>query len=318
MIAIVGTVVLAVAAGVLLERRTAPGVAHRIRHALVQTMLWVLMPFVAYVNIARLHLTADVGFGLVLAICALAGTGVLMWLLARGPLGLDRPATGAAIVCVIQANTGFFSLPLAAALFSQRAFAQAVAYDVLVSAPAFALGSFTVGALFGTAGEGRRGDRWRMGGHVVGTLLRNPVGYVMLIALAVPEAWAPEVLVTPSRLAVFALLPLGFIVVGITLADEAEDGTLRVPPPLTRPVAVAVVLRMAVMPLLLIGISALVIDLPPVYALLAAAPAGVNTVLVAHRTGLDLRLTASAIAWTTAIALVGVLGVSLLQALSVL
>lgn len=313
MIAIVGTVVLAVAAGVLLERRTAPGVAHRIRHRMVQTMLWVLMPFVAYVSIARLHLTADVGIGLVLAIVALAATGVLMWLLARGPLGLDRPATGAAIVCVIQANTGFFSLPLAAALFSQRAFAQAVAYDVLVSAPAFALGSFTVGALFGTAGDGRR-----MGGHVLGTLLRNPVGYVMLIALAVPEAWAPEALVLPSRIAVFALLPLGFVVVGITLADEAEDGTLRVPPPLTRAVAVAVALRMAVMPLLLIGISALLIDLPPVYALLAAAPAGVNTVLVAHRTGLDLRLTASAIAWTTAIALAGVLAVALLLALGVL
>ncbi len=47
-----------------------------------------------------------------------------------------------------------------------------------------------------------------------------------------------------SQLAVFAMLPLGFFVVGVTLASEAEEGAIKFPPPLTVPVAVAIALIM--------------------------------------------------------------------------
>ena len=313
MIVVVATVALAVAAGVLLERRTGPRVARPARTWIVRTMLWGLMPFVSYVSMARLHLTANVGIGIAIAAVTLAGTTAVTWLLARGPLGLDRPATGSLMVCTVQVNTGFFGLPLCAALFSQAEFSQAVAYDVLVSMPAFVFGSFTIGALFGTHGQDRR-----MGRHIAATLLKNPVLYAAIAGLLVPEAWAPELLELPVRLAVYATVPLGFMAVGITLADEAEEGALRVPPPLTRAAAALVGVRMLLMPAIVLAVSLFVVRLPATYPLLAAMPSGVNTILVTHRTGLDLRTAADGTAWTTAIALVGVTAVALARLLGLL
>jgi hypothetical protein len=49
------------------------------------------------------------------------------------------------------------------------------------------------------------------------------------------------------------------------------------------------------------------IDLPGPYLLLAAMPCGINTLLVAHVYGLDSKLAARAVAWTTGIAVVGAL-----------
>jgi predicted permease len=64
-------------------------------------------------------------------------------------------------------------------------------------------------------------------------------------------------------------------------------------------VAVAIALRLAVAPLLMIGFSALIDGVPDAYLLQAAMPAGVNSVVVAHAYGLDLKIAASAVAWTT-------------------
>lgn len=305
MIAIVATVVLAVAAGIVLERRIGSRAAARVRTGIVRTMLWALLPFVAYVSMARLHLTANVGIGIAVAIGALTATTALMWWLATGPLDLDRPAAGSLIVCALQVNTGFLGLPLCAALFSQAEFTQAVAYDVLVSMPAFVFGSFTVGALFGTHGRDKH-----LGRHVATTLLTNPLLYAAIAGLLVPEAWAPEFLELPVRIAILATVPLGFVVVGITLADEAEDGTLRVPPPLTRAIAALIAVRMLVMPAIVLAFSLFVTRLPAAYPLLAAMPSGVNIVIVAHRTGLDLRTAAAGTTWTNAIALVGITAVA--------
>ncbi|MDO8213872.1 AEC family transporter [Conexibacter sp. CPCC 206217] len=313
MIPVVVTVVLALMIGVWLERRLGGVKGRRVRIRIAKVMLYVLLPFVSYVSIARLHLTANVGIGVALALALLSVMGIVMWRVGRGPLRLDRPSTGAAMVCTIQANTGFFGLPLCAALFSQADFTQAVAYDVLVSMPAFVFGSYTIGALFGTHGVGKQ-----MGRHVATTLLKNPVLYAVALAAVVPESLAPEALVTPSKLAVYALLPLGFIVVGMTLSDEADEGAFRFPPPLTRAVAVAVTLRMAIMPLIVLTVSLFIVRLPVTYPLLAAMPAGVNTVLVAHQTGLNLRLAADGIAWSTAIAVVATLAVAIALAIGLL
>ena len=44
------------------------------------------------------------------------------------------------------------------------------------------------------------------------------------------------------------------------------------------------------------------IDIPGPYLLLAAMPCGINTLLVSHVYGLDIKLAAQAVAWSTAIA----------------
>jgi predicted permease len=298
------TVIVAVGVGAALERRH-NAVARRLRARVLQLMLWVLLPFVAYVNVARADVSLDAGLAMGVAAAGLIVCGALMWRLGRGRLELDRRSIGAAIVCTIQPNTAYLGLPLCAVLFSHAELAQAVAYDALVTLPMLVLGSFSVGAWFGTAPD--VGIRRRLRTAVV----RNPVLPAVLAGLLVPQAWAPEALVEPSRVAVFALLPLGFFVVGVTLADEAKDGTLRVPPRLTPPIVAVVVLRLLFVPAALLLVGALLISVPAPFYLLAAMPVGVNTVLVAHATGLDLPLSAASIAWTTTIALVAIVALQL-------
>ncbi|HKG02642.1 MAG TPA: AEC family transporter [Conexibacter sp.] len=307
MLWIVLTVIVATAVGVAVERRDNAR-AHTARLVLLQAMLWVIVPFVAYVNIARAHLSVDATLSLAVAAASIVVAGTIMWRLGRGPFALPDASVGAGIVSTIQSNTAYFGLPLIAALFSHAELSQAVVYDGLVSLPMFVIGSYSVGARLGHAREGGVREQLRTG------LLRNPVLWAVIAGLLVPEAWAPEALVTPSHVAIYALLPLGFFVVGVTLGDEAKDGTLGVPPPLTPPIAAVVLLRMAFVPLVLFVVGLTLIDVPAPFYVMAAMPVGVNTVLVGHATGLDLRLTSSAIAWTTVVALVGIAVLTLVRA----
>lgn len=308
MLGIALTVILATAVGVIAERR-AGARAGTARLLVMRTMLWVLVPFVAYVNVARAHLSLDAEVAIAIAAAGVATAGTIMWRLGRGPFRMPDASVGAAIVAAIQPNSAYFGLPLVAVLFSRAQLSQAVVYDSLISLPTFAIASFSVGARFGHAA---RAD-WTA--QMRAALLRNPVLLAVVAGLLVPDAWAPEALVGPSHLAIYAMLPLGFFVVGVTLGDEAKDGMLRIPPPLTPPIGAVVALQMAFVPLVLLLAGLALIDVPPCFYVMAAMPVGVNTVLVGHTTGLDLRLTSSAIAWSTSIALAGIVVLTLARAI---
>jgi predicted permease len=126
----------------------------------------------------------------------------------------------------------------------------------------------------------------------------------VICSLVAPEALAPDVLVDAAHVVIYAFVPFAFFMVGLTLGGEAEEGVLRFPPALTTPVAVAIGLRLVVAPLLMLALAALVGGVPDAYLLQAATPAAVSSVVVAHAFGLDLKLTASAVAWTTMIVVV--------------
>jgi predicted permease len=293
-IPIAATIAAAVAVGVSAEHRFGAR-AQSASRVLLVTALYTLSPFVTFFNVARLHVTVDVGGGLALAYLVLGATGLTAWLAASRLLALSRPETGSLIASVMQANTGYLGLPLVIALLGSSHLGTAVAYDALVTNPVLFLGVFGAGAAFGSkAGEGF-GERLRA------FFLRNPPLLAAVAALAAPAALAPDVLVDISRVAVLAFAPLGFFAVGVTLAAEAEEGSVPFPPPLTRPVLAAVVLRLVLAPALLLALGAALIDLPDTYLLMAAMPTGINTIVVAHVYGLDLRIAAGAIAWSTAI-----------------
>ena len=79
--------------------------------------------------------------------------------------------------------------------------------------------AFAVGAAFGTFAERRR-DR------VVGFFTRNPALWAFFLALVAPAALAPDWAVDASQILVFAMLPLGFFVVGGLLLTriDVEEG----------------------------------------------------------------------------------------------
>jgi predicted permease len=288
------------AAGVLAERRwpaTAVGWARR----LLVLSLYTLIPFVVFFNLARTHINTDEAGGLVIGWVAILTASGIAWVVGNRVLRLDRPATGSLITATLVANSGYLGYPLVASLLGFDALGEAVVYDIAVSSPALLLLGFGTGAAFGTkVGEG-------FGDRVVAFFTRNPPLYAAVAGLLVPNSLAPDVLVDISRGFVIALLPIGFFAVGAVLAEEAEERRARIGSPFDPPIGAAIILRLLIAPGLLLLLSLPFIDLPGPYLLLAAMPCGINTLLVAHVYGLDAKLAAQAVAWTTAIAVVAVL-----------
>jgi malate permease and related proteins len=273
-------ILVAGSAGVAAERRWPDRAVGAARRALVIS-LYTLVPFVTFFNLARVQLNADLGGGLVIGwVAILAATGIA-WL------------------------TGYLGYPLTASLLGFHALGQAVVYDIVVVAPCLLLLGFGTGAAFGTrAGEGLRE-------RVIAFVTRNPPLYAAIAALIAPDSLAPDALVDVSRGMVIALLPIGFFAVGAVLAEEVEERTLELGSPFHPPVGAAILLRLVIAPGLLFVLSLPFIDLPGPYLLLAAMPCGINTLLVAHVYGLDAKLAAQAVAWTTAIAVTAALAAQL-------
>jgi predicted permease len=294
------TIAVAVAIGVEAERRAGERAAVLARRVLM-AMLFVLAPFAAFFNIARLEVNADVRGGVVAGWIALGLTAVVGWAAGRFVFHLPKPSAAVLINAGLQGNSGYLGVPLVAAVLGVDHLSQAVAYDSLVQTPVFLTASFAVAAALGTKAGATPAQRVRA------FVARNPPLLATLAGLAAPDALAPNALVHVARLAVFAMLPLGFFAVGVTMASESEDGQMRFPPPLTRPVAASVVLRLVIAPGLLLAVSAPFIDLPLAFLILAAMPAGLNSITLAHAFGLDVRYAAATIAWSTAIAVTAAL-----------
>jgi malate permease and related proteins len=297
-------IVVAVAIGVGAERRWPAGAARAARRSLT-LLLYVLLPPVIFFNIAASSVDVNHGIGLALGIVASSLGALLAWWVASRVLKLARFQVGAVVCTVLSVNTGYLGYPLTVALLGRDQLSTAVLYDVLVTGPCLLLGAFAVGAAFGTkAGEGPR-ERVRA------FFTRNPPLYAAIAGLLAPKVLAPTALVDVSQALIVAILPIGFFAVGATLAENAEHGELPMPPPITRPVVLAIVTRLAVVPSLLMLLAAPLIDLPAAYRLLSAMPSGLNSLVIAHAYGLDMEITAEAVTWTTAI----VVGASLVSLL---
>jgi predicted permease len=287
-------IVVAVAVGVWSERRWPLGAANAARKALL-ILLYALLPPVIFFNLARAEIDLSHAVGIGLALVAVSLAGIFTWWMASRVLRLPRHQVGAAIVAVLSVNTGYLGYPLTVALLGRGELSTAVLYDVLVTGPSLLLGAFAVGAAFGTKAGDTPRDRVRA------FFTRNPPLYAAVAGLLAPSALAPQVLVDASQALIVAILPIGFFAVGATLAEGAEHGELPLPPPLTRPVLLTLVARLAIVPALLMLLAAPLIDLPAAYRLMSAMPTGLNAMVVSHAYGLDNRIVAEAVAWSTAI-----------------
>jgi malate permease and related proteins len=291
-IAVAAVVLAATAAGALVHRRHC-GSARRLARRILALMLYALVPPVVFFNLAHFELTADVGLGLVLAWVSVAAVGLLAHRIATRGLRLDRPQTGTLINAALHPNTGYLGLPVCAAALGTDSLDEAIAYDTLVGTPTLLLGVFAIGAAYGSSAGATPRQRARA------FLARNPPLLAAAAGLAAPAALAPDALVDASRVLVFALLPLGFFALGITLSDVR--GRRRHAQARPAAVGAALALRLVAAPALLLALAAPLIDLPDAYLVAAAMPTGLNGLVVAHAYGLDLDLAAKAIAYGTAI-----------------
>lgn len=271
---------------------------------LMKLMLWLLYPVVIFFNVGALELGGGVGAGIGFAYLALATTLGAAYAIGTWLLHLSRPAVGAMMLAAGLANTGYLGLPFSAALLGFDELPRAIAYDVAVSGVAFVTVGFAIGAVFGPAVERPRDQ--------VLAFLRNPPLWAAVAGLVAPAVLTPEWAVDASQQVVYALLPIGFFVVGVTLARETQDSELSFPPPLSRAVAVAVGLRLALAPAIVLGLSTVAVAVPDAYVSQAAMASAINGVVIAHRYDLDAGLVAGAIAWSTTVVVTVGLAVTLL------
>jgi len=303
-IPIAATIAVATAVGIFGEQRYGAA-AEAATARLMRALIWLLLPVVAFFNIAALELTAEVGAGIAYGYVAIAVCMTAAWAIGTHVLHLPRPAVGALILAAGLANTGYLGIPFTAALFGLDDIPNGVVYDLLVSTMALITIGFSVGAAFGTVAEAPR-DR------VIAFLTRNPPLWATIAGFLAPDALAPDWAVEASQVLVFLILPIGFFAVGVTLAAESERDGIGFPPPLTRPVGVALALRLLVAPAVVFGLSRVVLDVPDPYVSQAAMATAINSLAVANEYGLDRPLCAEAIAWSTAIVVAAGLVLALL------
>lgn len=294
------------AAGTYGERRW-PGRAGSGSRRGLLLILYFILPPIIFFNLVHIDLGVGGGAGIVAGLLASALVGVLAWLLAVKVLNLSRPVAGAVICASILANTSYLGYPMVYSLMGGDALADAVLFDVVVSYLTFMLGAFAVGAAFGTkAGEGFR-ERLKA------FFFKNPLLIAAVLGLLAPESLAPEVAVDISRVLVLFPLMVGFFAVGAVLTEEVRDGTMKVPPRPHKPLGVVIFCRLLAAPGLLMLFTLPFSGVPASYYLLAVMPTGLNSMLVGHAYGLDLRTSAEAIVYTTVIVLLGVAGWSVLS-----
>ena len=293
MIGIAAVVAAATAAGFGAEHRLGER-ADAISRRMMWLILWILLPPITFFNIAALELSARVGAGIAFAYVALLATLGTAYALGTYVLRLGPPAVGALMIASGLANTGYLGLPISAALFGLDELPNAVAYDTVVSSLTLVTIGFSIGAALGTVAELPR-ERVRA------FFARNPPLWACVAGFIAPSALAPEWAVDASQVVVFAILPLGFFAVGVTLASEAEVGGLRFPPPLTAPVATALALKLLLAPAIVLGLSVTLHDVPDSFLTQPAMASAINCIVIAHEYELDRALVAGAIAWSTAV-----------------
>lgn len=303
MIAIAIAVAAATALGFGAEHRLGTR-SEDLARTLIRFMLWVVLPPVVFVNVARLDPSAGVAAGVAFGFAGLlAGLGAA-WAAGKW-MRLPRSSVGALMLVSGFANTGYLGLPSVIALFGADELPPAIVYDLaLTTITIFTLGA-SIAAAFGTAANHPR-ERLRL------FLTRNPALFALIAGLLAPAALAPDWALELSHEAVYLLLPIGFFVVGLILAAEAEEGTLGFPPRVTVPVGVALAIKLALVPGVVLALSALVLEVPAAFVVQAAMPSALNALPIGHEYGLDRRLIASAIAWSTAIVLAVGLATALL------
>jgi len=295
-------IILIIAAGVLAgigaERRWPVRAGALARRSLL-VMLYGLVPPIVFVNLAHAEFGTGMGIGIAIAVISLILLGVIAWVIAVPLLKLPRPVAGAVICCVIASNTGYLGYPMVLTLMGGEDLTQGVVFDVVISGIAVIVLGFAVGAAFGTrAGEGPKA-------RIKAFFLRNPVLYAAALGLIAPHSFAPQPAVDISWVLVMAILPIGFFAVGAVLAEEQRIGAIRLPPRIHRPVWAVIFVRLVLSPAFMILLSMPFTGIPRSFYLMAAMPTGINSMIIGHAYGLDLRTIAESLIYTTLIVVAG-------------
>lgn len=289
-------IVVIVAMGVGAFVRTHSHHADRFVTASLDLVMLVLIPIIGYAYATRLELNVSTVVGILAGYGVIATVGLLAWQISSRRLHLTPAQQGAVVLSAVLANTGYLGLPVAQTLLADHEFPQSVAWDSLISQPmALLIAPFIAGAFSPSH------QHAHLGQQLLAVVKRAPAIPALIAGLLVPDAWAPQWLLDVAEWLVYAILPLGFFAVGVTLTrlrQSDDEGAPRAA------IALILGLRNLAAPGLFILLGLLLLpDEPRAFTLQAAMPCGLNALVIGHAFDLDTGVIATAIAWSTAIVL---------------
>lgn len=204
--------------------------------------LYVLLPAAILRYAARLEIGPQVLAMAVVPWVMLLATIAIVTLLAR-PLKLDNGSRAALMLCIALGNTSYLGYPLTLALFGEDALPEAVIYDQF--------GSFLILATWGLWVLARYGgDAKPTPATMARKVLSFPPFFALVIALTVMPAQPPHAVDAVLLRLSDALLPVVALAVGLQLQ-------LRLPREHLAPLGVGLLLKLALMPLLALGLVTL-------------------------------------------------------------
>ncbi|MDR5708714.1 MAG: AEC family transporter [Armatimonadota bacterium] len=248
--------------------------------------IYLFSPALVFDSLLRSSSLAAHAFPLVLTVVFHLLGLLLGGLAAARFLKLGRPQTGAFLLPVVMYNAGNYGLPLNFLAFGEEGLRLALVVFVTMGTVGTLLGSLV--AAWGADGEVRRALR---------SVLELPVVYAATAALlALLLHWAPpEPIQRAVRLLAAGAIPLLLVTLGIQLV---QPRTLR----WSRPLGLAVLLRLVASPLLAAGLAhAVGLEglVRRVAILQAAMPSAVNAFLYASEFRCDPGFVAGTVVATT-------------------
>ncbi len=220
---------------------------------------------------------------------------------------LGRPAQGSIALTAGFSNTGFLGIPLVLGLYPKAAEAGAAA--VLIDAFVTTLWLYTAGVFWAR----RQGEGGELAPPVLRLLITPAsVSVIVGLALSLLDLRLPAPVARLATLLGGATVPLVFLALGIRLDWKGLRGRLR-------PILVASVIRLAIVPVVVLAVTAalglhgMVRD---VTVLQAAMPSSMMSAVVADRYGCDGPLGTAAVVLTTLLGVVTIpLWIAVLHAL---
>ena len=284
------------AAGYLLRRGVAEARAERLSLWFNRYVIYVALPALVLIYIPRIE-PGHSAWIPVLSAWGLFGLSALLVLIVSRAAGWSRSVTGALLFTVPYGNTSFLGVPFTQALFGEAGLPYTLLYDQL--------GSFlilsTIGIVQLALYTGREFS-------VLGTLKRMflfPAFPALLFSLMIIGTRWPAWLGEPLAFLAATLAPAAMLSIGLQLKLRFEEGE-------TQPFLFAMLLKLLITPLLLLGLF-FWMDLHTLAAKVSVLEAGmapmVSSSIMAILAGLERQFVASVLGYGIVLSFVTLPGV---------
>ncbi|MCC5086378.1 AEC family transporter [Xanthomonas campestris] len=203
-------------------------------------VLYICLPASVLTYVPRLHLDASLG-GVIATPWLLTALIVpMLWGCSR-LLGVRRDEYAALLMCVVFTNSSFIGFPMVRALIGDHALPYAVVYDQF--------GTFVLLSTFGLYVLARySGDTPPTARMILARVLRFLPLWALVFALTLVPEQPPAWIGSGLKSLADAMLPLVMLAVGFSLQ-------LRLPAQELKPLALGLLFKLAVMPVLALPLS---------------------------------------------------------------